>query len=224
MEEVSLIRQFKGRSFECTNGTLFASFVFSRASGEVTVRTNDKVLFDSRPYVFIFCSTNWRCDEILRSKTWAKKQRQKAQNLKAVVETPSCKQVLRPDSNSSPPPAIQAQQKNFNKSQTGRRPPWNKTGLCVECSRRDAETNWWSKNKFCQSQLKSVWWYFDAPESHSNDSRTALNLTWFWSWACTTKGFWIWSAAGCENDGCHHIYTLCSKFFPVNWHLCFAPV
>ena len=36
MEEVSMIRQFKGRSFECTNGTLFASFVFSRASGEVT--------------------------------------------------------------------------------------------------------------------------------------------------------------------------------------------
>ena len=66
------------------------------------------------PIRVYICSTNWRC-EILRSKTWAKKQRQKAQNLKAVVETPSCKQVLRPDSNSSPPPAIQAQQKNFNK-------------------------------------------------------------------------------------------------------------
>ena len=52
MKELSLICEFKGRSFQCTNRTLFESIVFSRASGEVFVRINDKLLFNSCPNVF----------------------------------------------------------------------------------------------------------------------------------------------------------------------------
>ena len=221
MEEFSLLQEFKGRSFECAKGTLFESIVFSRASGEVTLCTNDKVLFNSQPYVFFFalrtedvenslavvCSStddtpalvplrqvvlneqedeiedekflvmkqvvnkflkarlfhsegneadlslitnvnedeenrggNSReinkcggdhqkdlgkrktrgiskpkerfspdlksqkriCDETLRSKTRAKKQRQKKQNSKNVAETPSCKKALHPEVDPSP--------------------------------------------------------------------------------------------------------------------------
>ena len=54
MEEFFLLQEFKGRSFECAKETLFESIVFSRASGEVTLCTNDKVLFNSQPYVFFF--------------------------------------------------------------------------------------------------------------------------------------------------------------------------
>ena len=43
MEEFSLLQEFKGRSFLCTN----ESIVLSRASGEVTVRTNDDKFFST---------------------------------------------------------------------------------------------------------------------------------------------------------------------------------